>query len=1296
MLAQRNREVAHTPQKPRIKHPRDQRAADQDVVPPLNGVAALCSITELVANLQHSQAPFPDDPAALNAAQMATAQEVISRWPDYQPTPLVELPEVAAACGVRRVLYKDESQRFGLQSFKALGGAYAVADLVAAHVAAGHAPETFTVATCTDGNHGRSVAWGAQLAGCHAKIYIHKEVSVGRESAMKELGADVIRINGNYDASLAACKQAAEAHGWQIVSDTSWDGYEDVPRKVMAGYSVMSKEVMAQMGTDRPTHCFLPVGVGGMAGAVVAPFWHDMGENLFRAVSVESHMSACFLESIRANAPTLVDIQEETLMAGLSCGEVSKIAWSLLQSTLSHSVSIADDAVSPLMKLLKTGFDSTGPIEAGECSTSGLAALLATKHDPAARAALGLDADSTVLLFGTEGATDPSLYASLTSTGAAPVSTLSPASSPVIEPRQASRPVLVGTHATQPSVLFSSGDPVNDVAALCSITELVANLQHSQAPFPDDPAALNAAQMATAQEVISRWPDYQPTPLVELPEVAAACGVRRVLYKDESQRFGLQSFKALGGAYAVADLVAAHVAAGHAPETFTVATCTDGNHGRSVAWGAQLAGCHAKIYIHKEVSVGRESAMKELGADVIRINGNYDASLAACKQAAEAHGWQIVSDTSWDGYEDVPRKVMAGYSVMSKEVMAQMGTDRPTHCFLPVGVGGMAGAVVAPFWHDMGENLFRAVSVESHMSACFLESIRANAPTLVDIQEETLMAGLSCGEVSKIAWSLLQSTLSHSVSIADDAVSPLMKLLKTGFDSTGPIEAGECSTSGLAALLATKHDPAARAALGLDADSTVLLFGTEGATDPSLYASLTGGPEVSTLRKSGSLTFRLCPAVEPAELRSVDNLTSLAAQGKTREQYSSTLLPPVFPREEYEMRWDRTRNAMKACGIDTLIVADPSNIFYLTGFDGWSFYQPQYVILTKRDLEYYPVIVTRGMDAAAGAFGTHLPLSRVLAYADKYVDAYRDGRYPVQLVCELASVNGWCAGKTIGVDMNSDYFTGSTYVELVKCLEPTVAAIVDDKRLVNWVRIVKSAAELELIRTAATIIDQTMERAMQLTEVDARGCDVAAGIVSSQLCGSVKGGGTMTAIAPIINVGVDSDAGHNQWSDRVLGDGLVDACGGPVIFELAGARHHYHCPMARTVWLGNPPEEFKAFEKTCYRAMQALLAIAVPGRTCHDLFWAFNNCLQAEGFNKASRVGYSFGAGFAPDWGEKTASVRDGDHTVLEAGMCLHIIAGCGDGWSFETSEAIVITESGPPELLHSLGRKLFIKPFAK
>ena len=361
--------------------------------------------------------PFPNARNNLNDKVIAAAQMTITAWPGYTPTPLISLEKIASACGVRAVYYKDESHRFGLKSFKALGGAYAVAQLVAKEKKAGREPSNLTVTTATDGNHGRSVAWGAQLAGCRAEIYIHEHVSRTREKAMAQYGANVTRVNGNYDASLAACKADAQSHDWHIVSDTSWEGYRDIPLLIMAGYTLIGREVIKQLKAETLTHCFLPIGVGGLASGIVAPLWQHMNENLPSMISVESHMSACFLESIAAQTPTLIDITEETMMAGLSCGEVSQLAWELLQPSLSHCLAIDDAAVSPLMARFADGTIAGVPVEAGECATSGLAALLAAKQNPDRWLNLGFDRDSVILLIGSEGATDADIYGELTSLG---------------------------------------------------------------------------------------------------------------------------------------------------------------------------------------------------------------------------------------------------------------------------------------------------------------------------------------------------------------------------------------------------------------------------------------------------------------------------------------------------------------------------------------------------------------------------------------------------------------------------------------------------------------------------------------------------------------------------------------------------------------------------------------------------------------------------------------------------------------------------------------------------------------
>ncbi len=269
-----------------------------------------------------------------------------------------------------------------------------------------------------------------------------------------------------------------------------------------------------------------------------------------------------------------------------------------------------------------------------------------------------------------------------------------------------------------------------------------------------------------------------------------------------------------------------------------VCTATDGNHGRSVAWGAQLLGVECHIFIHAHVSQGRAHSMARFDARIHRIDGNYDASLAACADMAEERGWQIVSDTSWPGYEEVPKLVMAGYSVMASEIVGQLD-ERPTHIFIQAGCGGLAGAMIACFWQHWREAMPTVVIVESDKSDSVLQGLRANRIVLVDIVEETLMAGLSCGEISLVAWPLLQRGAAHVLTIGDEEVVPMMRRLAgPEAGSRPPLEAGECSASGLIGLLAIAGESALARQIGIDEHSVVLTFGTEGATDPDFYNSV--------------------------------------------------------------------------------------------------------------------------------------------------------------------------------------------------------------------------------------------------------------------------------------------------------------------------------------------------------------------------------------------------------------------------------------------------------------------------
>lgn len=360
-----------------------------------------------------------------------------------------------------------------------------------------------------------------------------------------------------------------------------------------------------------------------------------------------------------------------------------------------------------------------------------------------------------------------------------------------------------------------------------------------------------------AVDQISRWPGYQPTPLHRLDKLATDIGVDTIWYKDESQRFHLKSFKALGGAYAVARQLQEKVeeVTGSKP-TFdellekkyddiisqvVISCATDGNHGRSVSWGCQMFGCQCIIYIHRDVSQGRQQAMEAFGATVKRITGNYDESVKQADADARSQGRIIVSDTSYEGYMEIPKDVALGYTVLLSESVEQMGRDIPTHVFIQGGVGGLASAVCAYFWELWGEQRPRFIIVEPEQANCLQESARAGKPVVVEGDLDTLMAGLACGEVSALAWEVLASGANDFMTVNEEAVPLTMKLLAKGFNGDPSIEAGESAVAGLAALVSACGDSKMRNRLGLDESSRVYILGTEGATDLAVYERLIGG-----------------------------------------------------------------------------------------------------------------------------------------------------------------------------------------------------------------------------------------------------------------------------------------------------------------------------------------------------------------------------------------------------------------------------------------------------------------------
>lgn len=353
-----------------------------------------------------------------------------------------------------------------------------------------------------------------------------------------------------------------------------------------------------------------------------------------------------------------------------------------------------------------------------------------------------------------------------------------------------------------------------------------------------------------ASKEITSWDNYKPTPLHSFDDIAQETGVSSVFYKDENTRFNLKSFKALGGAYAVANLLikklkdegikanSSDLILGTYKDytsKLTVCCATDGNHGRSVAWGAQQFGCNCEIYIHQNVSPGREKAIAKYGALVNRIDGNYDESVRIAAEVAESNGYTVVSDTSYEGYTDIPKDVMQGYTVMVDEAMKQMNVT-PTHVFLQGGVGGFPSAVVS-FLQESLDCPPIFVVVEPVNADCLFQSAVNGEPTPIHGDLDTIMAGLACGEVSVLAWSILESHVTHFMSITDESVPKAMQLLA---NRKTPIVAGESAITGLAGYLIACNDSDLKSKLMINENSKVLFFGTEGDTDEEMYEQLVG------------------------------------------------------------------------------------------------------------------------------------------------------------------------------------------------------------------------------------------------------------------------------------------------------------------------------------------------------------------------------------------------------------------------------------------------------------------------
>lgn len=386
-----------------------------------------------------------------------------------------------------------------------------------------------------------------------------------------------------------------------------------------------------------------------------------------------------------------------------------------------------------------------------------------------------------------------------------------------------------------------------------------------------------------------------------------------------------------------------------------------------------------------------------------------------------------------------------------------------------------------------------------------------------------------------------------------------------------------------------------------------------------------------------------------------------------------------FTRSEYAARLAKTRAAMAQRGIDLLLVSDPTNMAWLTGYDGWSFYVHQ-CVLVPQDGE--PVWFGREQDANGAKRTVYMQANNITCYPDYYVQS--PVRHPMDyLSAKVIEARGWHKCR-IGVEMDNYYFSAAAYAALQKHLPQ--ASWVDATALVNWQRAIKSEQEIAYMRVAARIVEHMHQRIFDVIEPGMRKNDLVAKIYTAGIEGVEGYGGDYPAIVPLLPSGKDAAAPHLTWDDSPIQKDVG------TFFEIAGCYKRYHCPQSRTVFLGKPPKHFIEGEKAILEGIAAGLDVAKPGNTCEDISNAFFDKLERYGIEKTSRAGYAIGASYPPDWGERTMSFRSGDKTVLQAGMTFHFMPGLWlDDWGLEITESILITPTGV-ETFCQTPRKLFVK----
>ncbi|WP_144799190.1 M24 family metallopeptidase [Halorubrum depositum] len=386
----------------------------------------------------------------------------------------------------------------------------------------------------------------------------------------------------------------------------------------------------------------------------------------------------------------------------------------------------------------------------------------------------------------------------------------------------------------------------------------------------------------------------------------------------------------------------------------------------------------------------------------------------------------------------------------------------------------------------------------------------------------------------------------------------------------------------------------------------------------------------------------------------------------------------IFDEAEYERRVARTKERLRERDLDAIVVSDPANMNYLTGYDGWSFYVHQAVVVTPDRDE--PIWIGRDMDGDGARATTHLAEESVRAYSDDHVQSPRD-LHPMDYVAGVLEELGVADGR-VGLEMDAAYFTAKSYTRLQGNLPD--AEFADATLLVGWIRVRKSEQELEYMRQAARISENAMRAGLDAVGEGVPEYEVASAIYQQLIDGTDEFGGDYPAIVPLMPSGDHTGTPHLTWTDRRYEDG------DPVIIELSGCRHRYHSPLARTTFVGDPPTELRETADIVVEGLEAALDAAEPGVTCETVEKAWRTTIERYGIEKEDRIGYSMGLGYPPDWGEHTASIRPGDETVLEENMTFHMIPGI---WTsevgMEISETFRVTSTGA-ETLANFPRELF------